>query len=429
MRSFIILLLFSFNFAYADARNPWADVSAPIRGSDLRTEAIGTYASGCLRNGIEVPVSNRLWELVNIQRHRNYAHPRLISFLIRLGAWSVDRAQLGKIVVGDIAMPAGGPLPYGHTSHQIGLDVDIRFSFAPSSRRMRDRVRYDYPEIPVAVHKVVEESGKPVMKKEILRDAWLPAYGEMLETAASYSDVERVFVSPPIKQELCNRFKPAVASDPYPLWLRKVQPYFGHTEHFHVRLRCPKDSLKCIPQGAVAVSPLDPTRVGCAGPLLGYWLDDQPKDSNFMAQGVARIKRALIPIPPVTPAPTTPPATPPTKPDAVVPPITPVAPSAPSEEDKHSELDLDEDSFETGLIEVAYRSGSRKKRPKRPARAATPPVQLGTGTPAAPGKSPTNPPAPVPTTKPTLPPRPSRADFLPAACKELIKSVAPTNPL
>ena len=29
------------------------------------------------------------------------------------------------ILIGDMAQPRGGPLPFGHKSHQIGLDVDI----------------------------------------------------------------------------------------------------------------------------------------------------------------------------------------------------------------------------------------------------------------------------------------------------------------
>lgn len=281
-RSSLITLLIALNFAYAGATNPWAGVTAPIRGKDQRTEAIGTYASGCLRNGIEVPASGPLWELVNIQRHRNYAHPRLISFLIHLGAWAHHR-HLGKIVVGDIAMPAGGPLPYGHASHQIGLDADIRFSFADSSRRMDENIRTGYPEVSVAEFKFVKERGVPTLKKEILRDAWIPAYGAMLEAAANYKDVERIFVSPPIKQELCEQFKPS-GRELYPEWLRKIEPYFGHTAHFHVRLACPKDSPKCIPQASVAVSEADLTRVGCSGPRLQYWLEWRPPGANPSAR-------------------------------------------------------------------------------------------------------------------------------------------------
>src|SRR5471030_1336819 len=36
------------------------------------------------------------------------------------------------VLVGDMAQPRGGPLPFGHLSHQIGLDVDIWFMPMPN---------------------------------------------------------------------------------------------------------------------------------------------------------------------------------------------------------------------------------------------------------------------------------------------------------
>lgn len=379
-----VLLLFSLNLAYADSKNPWADVTAPLRGKDQRTEAIGTYASGCLRNGIEVPISNPLWELVNTQRHRNYAHPRLISFLIHLGAWAY-RQHLGKIVVGDIAMPAGGPLPYGHASHQMGLDVDIRFSFADSRARMDDRRREGYPEVDVAAFKIVKGRGAPTLKKEIVRDAWTAAYGEMLAAAASYKDVERIFVSPPIKQELCEQFKPATAA-PYPDWLRKIEPYFGHTAHFHVRLACPADSPMCIPQRPVGVSADDPTRVGCAGPRLQYWLDGQPRGGNLMEQRTARRKKKASPK-----------VAKKTKPR-------PAPPAASSDE-----------PLILGDTPVPKDTPTDLNEPV-PALPITPPPS----TPVTPA---------LPKTPLRRPKRITRSDFLPEACKELIRSEGPNKPL
>ena len=48
-------------------------------------------------------------------------------------------------------------------------------------------------------------------------------------------------------------------------WLSKVQPWWGHDWHFHVRLHCPADESDCKPQ---------PDRVvdeGC-GKALNSWL-------------------------------------------------------------------------------------------------------------------------------------------------------------
>ena len=50
-------------------------------------------------------------------------------------ASSKDAASgLPVFYVGDMAQPRGGPLPFGHASHQTGLDVDIWFTLTPRPR-------------------------------------------------------------------------------------------------------------------------------------------------------------------------------------------------------------------------------------------------------------------------------------------------------
>ena len=31
------------------------------------------------------------------------------------------------LYIGDLGNPRGGPTPYGHAAHQVGLEVDIKF--------------------------------------------------------------------------------------------------------------------------------------------------------------------------------------------------------------------------------------------------------------------------------------------------------------
>jgi murein endopeptidase len=52
-------------------------------------------------------------------------NPRLLNFLERFA--SDARALNGwpGLLVGDMSQPRGGPMITGHSSHQIGLDVDI----------------------------------------------------------------------------------------------------------------------------------------------------------------------------------------------------------------------------------------------------------------------------------------------------------------
>ena len=75
----------------------------------------------------------------------------------------------------------------------------------------------------------------------------------------------RIFVHPPIKAELCKWAKGDRS------WLAKVRPYYNHTYHFHVRMKCPPGFAGCKNQAPAA--PKDGT--GC-GEELAYWMGDMP---------------------------------------------------------------------------------------------------------------------------------------------------------
>ena len=76
---------------------------------------------------------------------------------------------------------------------------------------------------------------------------WTPRHLALIRRAASYPEVERIFVHPGIKQALC-REAGGPSNRP---WLAKVRPMWGHNYHFHVRISCPKGSEGCEPQKAV----------------------------------------------------------------------------------------------------------------------------------------------------------------------------------
>ena len=77
-----------------------------------------------------------------------------------------------------------------------------------------------------------------------------------LKTAASYNEVDRIFINPAIKKHLCGKYE---NED----WLRKLRPWWGHDGHFHVRLSCPPDNPKC---GDLE----SPTDIEC-GAKLDWW--------------------------------------------------------------------------------------------------------------------------------------------------------------
>jgi penicillin-insensitive murein endopeptidase len=74
---------------------------------------------------------------------------------------------------------------------------------------------------------------------------WTTLHTKLIKRAASYPEVERIFVHPAIKQLLCEQAGANRA------WLSKVRPWWGHYYHFHVRISCPQGDPYCKGQSPV----------------------------------------------------------------------------------------------------------------------------------------------------------------------------------
>ena len=213
--------------------------------------AIGYYPSGCLQGGVELPATGSTWQVMRVSRNRNWGHPELVNFLERFAPLAAKATGWHGILVGDMAQPRGGPLPFGHKSHQIGLDVDIWFMPMP------DRVLSNEERNNISASDLVAADGK-----QINREKWSSADIAFIRTAAEQPDVERVLVNAAIKKELCRVEGKADKS-----WMSKVRPWYGHADHIHVRLKCPADSPDCRAQPAV------PSGDGC-DKTLTHWFAD-----------------------------------------------------------------------------------------------------------------------------------------------------------
>ena len=213
--------------------------------------AIGYYPRGCLQGGVELPITGPTWQVMRVSRNRNWGHPGLVNFLERFAPLAAKATGWHGILVGDMAQPRGGPLPFGHRSHQIGLDVDIWFMPMP------DRVLSQEERDNLSASDLVAADGKRVNDK-----TWSPAHIAFIRTAAEQPEVERVLVNAAIKKELCR-----VEGKNDKSWMSKVRPWYGHADHIHVRLKCPADSPNCRAQPAV------PDGDGC-DKSLDHWFAD-----------------------------------------------------------------------------------------------------------------------------------------------------------
>jgi len=232
------------------AKQLFAHAELPTLGKAM---AIGYYPRGCLQGGVELPFNGPNWQVMRLSRNRNWGHPELVHFLERFAPLAAKATGWHGILVGDMAQPRGGPLPFGHMSHQIGLDVDIWFMPMPGHTLSKDE-----RENTSAVNLVADDW------KHINPKTWSPADISFIRTAAEQPEVERVLVNAAIKQELCR----AEGKERW-TWMDKVRPWYGHHDHIHVRLKCPADSPNCRKQPEV------PGGDGCAAKDLAYWFSDK----------------------------------------------------------------------------------------------------------------------------------------------------------
>ena len=238
--------------------------------------AIGYYPRGCLQGGVELPVDGPNWQVMRLSRNRNWGHPELVKFLERFAPLAAKATGWKGILVGDMAQPRGGPLPFGHMSHQIGLDVDIWFMPMPGhelSKKEREEISASDLVAPDKLH--------------VNPQTWTPADVAFIKTAAEQPEVERVLVNAAIKKELCH-----VENKAHDAWMAKVRPWYGHNDHIHVRLKCPADSPNCRKQPPVPVGD------GCSDNELAFWFKDSilhPKPGPKPAQPSKGLMLADLP--------------------------------------------------------------------------------------------------------------------------------------
>lgn len=254
-------LLFIIAALFCSVKDPRA------RESD-NTDVIGFYTAGCIRNASALPAEGTGYQVIRLSRKRYFGHPDLVQYIESL-ARKVSSHLTGVLLVGDLSMQKGGPLPDDHNSHQTGLDADILFW-----------------QHPVAVKRTLSQTEREKIAPVSLLKSGLAAIdeskwdfidGEILKLAASYKNVDRIFVNPVIKKRVCETY-------PGEDWLRKLRPWWGHDGHFHVRLRCPPDSPLCQSQEPVSSGD------GC-GADLDAWFTKRGLEEK--ARSSPRTPRAL----------------------------------------------------------------------------------------------------------------------------------------
>jgi penicillin-insensitive murein endopeptidase len=201
----------------------WAAISRPTAGPP---RAIGGTALGCLEGGVQLPFEGPGWQAIRTSRNRHWGHPAAIALVEHVAA-RAGAAGLPDLWIGDLAQPRGGPMPWGHASHQTGLDIDIWLDLRPKPRLPASQ-RED-----LSIPSLVRSDGMAVDPAR-----WTAGHATLIRIAAEAAGVDRVLVNAAIKRQLCHDHGGAA-------WLRRVRPWRGHDSHMHIRLRCPTGSPDC----------------------------------------------------------------------------------------------------------------------------------------------------------------------------------------
>ena len=217
-------------------------------------DSVGTYTAGCLLGGEALPLEGDGYVVMRTKRLRYFGGPELIAFLQKFSG-EFKKSKKSNLLIGDMGRPRGGPMISGHISHQIGLDVDIWFRTSKRKPKKAEREIWGSPSM-------VGVTGR-------VNSKWKDLQRDMVLLAAAEPEVDRIFVNPAIKLDLCK----TRAKSP---WIMKIRPWWGHDSHFHVRLKCPANAKSCKPQ--------DPIEGDGCDSSLDWWFSQEARD-KFTAPG------------------------------------------------------------------------------------------------------------------------------------------------
>ena len=241
----------------------WAAVREPLAGPPRITGGTGL---GCIAGAVALPREGPGFQAVRLSRNRHWGHPVTIAAVETLGR-QARVAGLPDLWIGDLSQPRGGPMPYGHSSHQAGLDADVWLDLGPK------------PLVPSAQRETIREMSLVLPDESDVDPArFTPRHAALIRMAAEVPGIDRVLVNHGIKRGLCRMHRGET-------WLRFVRPWRGHDSHMHLRMRCPADQPEC--RGIAPPPPGD----GCDA-SLAWWLTEEARRPAPRAPGPAPVMPA-----------------------------------------------------------------------------------------------------------------------------------------
>jgi len=238
---FFILTLLAAGTAHAQ----YGPLGAPAPGP-LRIVGGGSNG-GCIAGASSLPDQGEWYQTIHGKISNFWGAPVTVQGITLL-AQKAHANGLPPLLIEDISRPRGGPMPGGHVSHQVGLDVDVAIDM-----RMRGYLNEDQ-RASIKIASLVRPD-----YRDIEPSMWGEAVTRLLWLAVTLPGVDRVLVNAAIKQQLCR----TVTGDRS--WLRFIRPYYGHAAHMHINFKCPPGQAECVTRAP------PPPGDGCD--QLQWWFD------------------------------------------------------------------------------------------------------------------------------------------------------------
>jgi len=208
----------------------------------------GGKNGGCIAGAVSLPDQGEWYQTIHGKISNFWGAPVTIQG-IQLLAQKAHANGLPPLLIEDISRPRGGPMPGGHVSHMVGLDVDVALDM-----HMRGYLSEGQRES-IQIASLVRPDARGIEPS-----MWGEPVERLLSLAATLPGVDRLLVNAAIKQQLCR----TVTGDRS--WLRFVRPWYDHSAHMHIEFRCPPGQADCV----VRAPP--PPGDGC-DETLQWWFD------------------------------------------------------------------------------------------------------------------------------------------------------------
>ncbi len=215
----------------------------PISAFNIVGQSVGAANSGSLSKGVNLKLLinelqskgyNVPFRLARAFRQRYYTNSKTAEFIYNLGLELNKLDSHRKIELGDLSAERGGFVE-GHKSHQNGLDADIGFLISSAAK--------DY-------------YGQSVLgvRGQVLSDFMIENQWSLFRNMISLYNgkVHFFLVHKEVKKAFCRLASKRGDNDKISLeTLRRLYVQPGHHDHFHLRMKCPKDNSRCFQQDEI----------------------------------------------------------------------------------------------------------------------------------------------------------------------------------